>query len=129
MTQYKYGCLLLLSIGVCLVLMSLIDDNLYLKAILGLVILGTICLIKSIWSAVELPPDVNPETMQEIESAEKKEVTPEMQQEPEFEYEDNIDKYLKLLIEVDEQLRKEGIVKPDSPSYNLHLNHRISERL
>lgn len=129
MTQFKYSCLLLSAIGFCLVLMSLIDDNLYIKAILGLVILGTVCLIKCIWSAVELPPDINPDTMEEIEPAKKDETVNDMQQEQELGHEDNIDIYLRLMIEVSEELAKEGIVKPDSPSYNLHLNHRISERL
>ena len=129
MTQYKYSCLLLSAIGFSLVLMSLIDDSLYIKAILGLVILGTVCLIKCIWSAVELPPDINPDTMEEIGPAKKDETVNDMQQEQELGHEDNIDIYLRLMIEVSEELAKEGIVKPDSPSYNLHLNHRISERL
>ena len=33
------------------------------------------------------------------------------------------------MIEVDEELRKEGNIDPNSPSYNMHLNYRISERL
>ena len=67
--------------------------------------------------------------MEEIEPAKKDETVNDMQQEQELGHEDNIDIYLRLMIEVSEELAKEGIVKPDSPSYNLHLNHRISERL
>lgn len=67
--------------------------------------------------------------MEEIEPAKKDETVNDMQQEQELGHEDNIDIYLRLMIEVSEELAKERIVKPDSPSYNLHLNHRISERL
>lgn len=40
----------------------------------------------------------------------------------------NVDLYLRLLIEVDEELAKDPTVDQMSPSYNIQLNNRIAER-
>lgn len=41
----------------------------------------------------------------------------------------NVDLYLRLLIEADEELAKAPTVDQMSPSYNIQLNNRIAERL
>lgn len=41
----------------------------------------------------------------------------------------NVDLYLRLLIEADEELAKDPTIDQMSPSYNIQLNNRIAERL
>ena len=86
-------------------------------------------MIKGVASAVELPADENPDKINEMQATKFNKTIDNLSQKTPMSHEDQIDKYLKLMIEVDEELRKEGNIDPNSPSYNMHLNYRISERL
>lgn len=129
MIHYKRFLLLVAIIGGCILVMSLFEDNLFVKIFLGILILGILFMIKGVASAVELPADETPDKINEMQATGFNKTIDNLSQEKTISHEDQIDKYLKLMIEVDEELRKEGNIDPNSPSYNMHLNYRISERL
>lgn len=129
MIHYKRFLLLVAIIGGCIFVMNLFEDNLFVKIFLGILILGILFMIKGVASAVELPADETPDKINEMQATGFNKTIDNLSQEKTISHEDQIDKYLKLMIEVDEELRKEGNIDPNSPSYNMHLNYRISERL
>ena len=129
MIHYKRFLLLAAVIGVCILVMNIFEDNLFVKIFLGILILGILFMIKGVASAVELPADETPDKINEMQATGFNKTIDNLSQEKTISHEDQIDKYLKLMIEVDEELRKEGNIDPNSPSYNIHLNYRISERL
>lgn len=129
MIHYKRFLLLVAIIGGCILVMNLFEDNLFVKIFLGILILGILFMIKGVASAVELPADENPDKINEMQATKFNKTIDNLSQKTPMSHEDQIDKYLKLMIEVDEELRKEGNIDPNSPSYNMHLNYRISERL
>lgn len=129
MIHYKRFLLLAVVIGGCILVMNIFEDNLFVKIFLGILIFGILFMIKGLASAVELPADENPDKINEMQATGFNKTIDNLSQEKTISHEDQIDKYLKLMIEVDEELRKEGNIDPNSPSYNMHLNYRISERL
>lgn len=129
MIHYKRFLLLVAIIGGCILVMNLFEDNLFVKIFLGILIFGILFMIKGLASAVELPADENPDKINEMQTTKFNKTIDNLSQKTPMSHEDQIDKYLKLMIEVDEELRKEGNIDPNSPSYNMHLNYRISERL
>ena len=129
MIHYKRFLLLAAVIGGCILVMNIFEDNLFVKIFLGILILGILFMIKGVASAVELPADETPDKINEMQATGFNKTIDKLIQEKTISHEDQIDKYLKLMIEVDEELRKEGNIDPNSPSYNMHLNYRISERL
>lgn len=129
MIHYKRFLLLAAVIGGCILVMNIFEDNLFVKIFLGILILGILFMIKGVASAVELPADETPDKINEMQATGFNKTIDNLIQEKTISHEDQIDKYLKLMIEVDEELRKEGNIDPNSPSYNMHLNYRISERL
>lgn len=129
MTHCKRYIILLLVIGVSIFIMNQFEDNLYIKAFFGIMILGIFFMIRSVKHAKELPPDVNPDIEDKLQTNEVDKVVCKVNPGNTINHEDQIDRYLKLMIEVDEELRKEGTIDPNSPCYNMHLNYRISERL
>ena len=129
MIHYKRFLLLAVVIGGCILVMNIFEDNLFVKIFLGILILGILFMIKGVASAVELPADETPDKINEMQATGFNKTIGNLSQEKTISHEDQIDKYLKLMIEVDEELRKEGNIDPNSPSYNMHLNYRISERL
>ena len=108
-----------------LVLM-LFDLNIMAKAIVGLMIVFCIFVMRSIQTAYQLPNDIDPDTMQPIEPHGKSsEAIPKKK----LYHNSNVDLYLRLLIEADEELAKDPTVDQMSPSYNFQLNNKIAERL
>ena len=108
-----------------LVLM-LFNLNIMAKAIVGLMIVFCIFVMRSIQTAYQLPDDIDPDTMLPIKPHGKSsEAMPTVK----LDHNSNVDLYLRLLIEADEELAKDPTVDQMSPSYNFQLNNRIAERL
>ena len=84
------------------------------------------CIRDSIQTAYQLPDDIDPDTMQPIDKSvdTSAAVTTEK-----LGCNSNVDLYLRLLIEADEELAKDPTIDQMSPSYNIQLNNRIAERL
>ena len=108
-----------------LVLM-LFNLNIMAKAIVGLMIVFCIFVMRSIQMAYQLPNDIDPDTMQPIEPHGK---SSEAIPKEKLDHNSNVDLYLRLLIEADEELAKDPTIDQMSPSYNIQLNNRIAERL
>lgn len=108
-----------------LVLM-LFDLNIMAKAIVGLMIVFCIFLMRSIQTAYQLPDDIDPDTMLPIETHGKSTAALPTEK---LDHNSNVDLYLRLLIETDEELAKDPTIDQMSPSYNIQLNNRIAERL
>ena len=108
-----------------LVLM-LCNLNIMAKAIVGLMIVFCIFVMRSIQTAYQLPDNIDPDTMLPIEPHGKSaaDMPTEM-----LDHNSNVDLYLRLLIEADEELAKDPTIDQMSPSYNIQLNNRIAERL
>ena len=108
-----------------LVLM-LCNLNIMAKAIVGLLIVFCIFLMRSIQTAYQLPDDIDPDTMLPIEPHGKSTAALPTEK---LDHNSNVDLYLRLLIEADEELAKDPTIDQMSPSYNIQLNNRIAERL
>lgn len=108
-----------------LVLM-LFDLNIMAKAIVGLMIVFCIFVMRSIQTAYQLPDDIDPDTMLPIEPHGKSTAAIPTEK---SDHNSNVDLYLRLLIEADEELAKDPTVDQMSPSYNFQLNNKIAERL
>ena len=108
-----------------LVLM-LCNLNIIAKAIVGLMIVFCIFVMRSIQTAYQLPDDIDPDTMQPIDTSVNTSATVQTEK---LDHNSNVDLYLRLLIEADEELAKDPTVDQMSPSYNIQLNNRIAERL
>ncbi len=108
-----------------LVLM-LCNLNIMAKAVVGLMIVFCIFVMRSIQTAYQLPDDIDPDTMQPIEPHGKSTVAMPTEK---LDHNSNVDLYLRLLIEADEELAKDPTIDQMSPSYNIQLNNRIAERL
>lgn len=108
-----------------LVLM-LCNLNIMAKAIVGLMIVFCIFVMRSIQTAYQLPDDIDPDTMLPIDTSVNTSATVQTEK---LDHNSNVDLYLRLLIEADEELAKDPTVDQMSPSYNIQLNNRIAERL
>lgn len=113
-------------IAICVLAMIVFDLNLFAKGFLSLMILGCLCVMRSVQKALLLPPDIDPDTMEPVKPIIEK--TP-VDDSSDNLHNDSVDLYLKLLIEVDEELSRDPSIDQNSPSYNNLLNERIAERL
>ena len=120
-----YTFYIIAILGMVLVLM-LCNLNIMAKAIVGLMIVFCIFVMRSIQTAYQLPDDIDPDTMQPIDTSVN---TSAAVPTAKLDHNSNVDLYLRLLIEVDEELAKDPTVDQMSPSYNIQLNNRIAERL
>ena len=135
-------------IALCVLALFAFHLNLFAKAVLCSLIFLCFCVIRSIRKGLILPPDFDAESSAEetsmsgtavdtadadVEEAEIVEtetvdesadtVTPSICKDS------AVDTYLTLLIETDSELSSDPSVDTSSPSYNMLLNHRISEKL
>ena len=125
-TKRKVYTFYIIAILVMVLVLMLFDLNIMAKAIVGLMIVFCIFVMRSIQTAYQLPDDIDPDTMQPIDTSVDTSAavpTAKLDNNP------NVDLYLRLLIEVDEKLAKDPTVDQMSPSYNIQLNNRIAERL
>ena len=116
----------MIAILVMVSALMLFNLNIIAKAIIGLLIVFCIFVMRSIQTAYHLPDDIDSDTMQPIDTSVN---TSAAVPTAKLDHNSNVDLYLRLLIEVDEELAKDPTVDQMSPSYNIQLNNRIAERL
>lgn len=125
-TKRKVYTFYIIAILVMVLVLMLCNLNIMAKAIVGLMIVFCIFVMRSIQTAYQLPDDIDPDTMLPIETHGKSTVAMPTEK---LDHNSNVDLYLRLLIEADEELAKDSTVDQMSPSYNIQLNNRIAERL
>ena len=125
-TKRKVYTFYIVAILVMVLVLMLFDLNIMAKAIVGLMIVFCIFVMRSIQTAYQLPDDIDPDTMLPIETHGK---SSEAMPTEKLDHNSNVDLYLRLLIETDEELAKDPTIDQMSPSYNIQLNNRIAERL
>lgn len=125
-TKRKVYTFYIISILVMVLVLMLCNLNIMAKAIVGLMIVFCIFVMRSIQTAYQLPDDIDPDTMQPIDTSVN---TSAAVQTEKLDHNSNVDLYLRLLIEADEELTKDPTIDQMSPSYNIQLNNRIAERL
>lgn len=113
-------------IAILVMVLVLCNLNIMAKAIVGLMIVFCIFVMRSIQTAYQLPDDIDPDTMQPIDTSVNTSATIQTEK---LDHNSNVDLYLRLLIEADEELAKDPTIDQMSPSYNIQLNNRIAERL
>lgn len=125
-TKRKVYTFYIIAILVMVLVLMLCNLNIMAKAIVGLMIVFCIFVMRSIQTAYQLPDDIDPDTMLPIDTSVNTSATVQTEK---LDHNSNVDLYLRLLIEADEELAKDPSVDQMSPSYNIQLNNRIAERL
>ena len=125
-TKRKVYTFYIIAIQVMVLVLMLFELNIMAKAIVGQMIVFCIFVMRSIQTAYQLPDNIDPDTMQPIEPHAN--MNASMPKEK-LDHNSHVDLYLRLLIEVDEELAKDPTIDQMSPSYNIQLNNRIAERL
>ena len=125
-TKRKVYTFYIIAILVMVLVLMLCNLNIMAKAIVGLMIVFCIFVMRSIQTAYQLPDDIDPDTMLPIDTSVN---TSAAVQTEKIDHNSNVDLYLRLLIEADEELAKDPTIDQMSPSYNIQLNNRIAERL
>ena len=125
-TKRKVYSFYIIAILVMVLVLMLCNLNIMAKAIVGLMIVFCIFVMRSIQTSYQLPDDIDPDTMLPIDTSVN---TSAAVQTEKIDHNSNVDLYLRLLIEADEELSKDSIVDQMSPIYNIQLNNRIAERL
>ena len=113
-------------VAILVMVLMLCNLNIMAKAIVGLLIVFCIFLMRSIQTAYQLPDDIDPDTMLPIKPHGKSSGAMPTEK---SDHNSNVDLYLRLLIEADEELAKDPTIDQMSPSYNIQLNNKIAERL
>ena len=125
-TKRKVYTFYTIAILVMVSALMLFNLNIIAKAIIGLLIVFCIFVMRSIQTAYHLPDDIDLDTMQPIDTSVN---TSAAVPTAKLDHNSNVDLYLRLLIEADEELAKDPTIDQMSPSYNIQLNNRIAERL
>ena len=125
-TKRKVYSFYIIAILVMVLVLMLCNLNIMAKTIVGLMIVFCIFVMRSIQTAYQLPDDIDPDTMLPIDTSVN---TSAAVQTEKIDHNSNVDLYLRLLIEADEELVKDPTIDQMSPSYNIQLNNRIAERL
>lgn len=125
-TKRKVYTFYIIAILVMVLVLMLCNLNIMAKAIVGLMIVFCIFVMRSIQTAYQLPDDIDPDTMLPIDTSVNTSATVQTEK---LDHNSNVDLYLRLLIEADEELAKDPTIDQMSPSYNIQLNNRIAERL
>ena len=125
-TKRKVYTFYIIAILVMVLVLMLCNLNIMAKAIVGLMIVFCIFVMRSIQTAYQLPDDIDPDTMKPIDTSVNTSAAVLTEK---LDHNSNVDLYLRLLIEADEELAKDPTVDQMSPSYNIQLNNRIAERL
>ena len=125
-TKRKVYTFYIIAILVMVLVLMLGNLNIMAKAIVGLMIVFCIFVMRSIQTAYQLPDDIDPDTMLPIDTSVNTSAAVQTEM---LDHNSNVDLYLRLLIEADEELAKDPTVDQMSPSYNIQLNNRIAERL
>lgn len=105
--------------------MMVFDLNIIIKAILCFLIFSCLMVMRSIKRAYDLTDDIDPDTLETVTPLADENVIGEEKRS----HDSNLDFYLNLLIETDEELSNDPSVDQKSFNYNVQLNRRIAERL
>lgn len=105
--------------------MMVFDLNIIIKAILCFLIFSCLMVMRSIKRAYDLADDIDPDTLDKVTSLTDDYAIGDEKRN----HDSNLDSYLNLLIETDEELSKDPTIDQKSFSYNVRLNRRIAERL
>lgn len=105
--------------------MMVFDLNIIIKAILCFLIFSCLMVMRSIKRAYDLADDIDPDTLETVTPLADENVIGEEKRS----HDSNLDFYLNLLIETDEELSNDPSVDQKSFNYNVRLNSRIAERL
>ncbi|MCM1613666.1 hypothetical protein [Phocaeicola massiliensis] len=105
--------------------MMVFDLNIIIKAILCFLIFSCLMVMRSIKRAYDLADDIDPDTLDKVTSLTDDYAIGDEKRN----HDSNLDSYLNLLIETDEELSKDPTIDQKSFSYNVRLNRRIVERL
>lgn len=105
--------------------MMVFDLNIIIKAILCFLIFSCLMVMRSIKRAYDLAGDIDPDTLEKVISLTDDYAIGDEKRN----HDSNLDFYLNLLIETDEELSKDSTIDQKSFSYNVRLNRRIAERL
>lgn len=105
--------------------MMVFDLNIIIKAILCFLIFSCLMVMRSIKRTYDLADDIDPDTLETVTSLADENIIGEEKRS----HDSNLDFYLNLLIETDEELSNDPSVDQKSFSYNVQLNRRIAERL
>ncbi len=105
--------------------MMVFDLNIIIKAILCFLIFSCLMVMRSIKRAYDLTDDIDPDTLETVTPLADENVIGEEKRS----HDSNLDFYLNLLIETDEELSNDPSVNQKSFNYNVQLNRRIAERL
>lgn len=105
--------------------MMVFDMNIIIKAILCFLIFSCLMVMRSIKRAYDLADDIDPDTLETVTPLADENVIGEEK----GSHDSNLDFYLNLLIETDEELSNDPSVDQKSFNYNVRLNRRIAERL
>lgn len=125
-TKRKVYTFYIVAILVMVLVLMLCNLNIMAKAIVGLMIVFCIFVMRSIQTAYQLPDDIDPDTMLPIEPHDKSTAAMSTGK---LGHNSNVNLYLRILIEADEELANDPTVDQMSPSYNIQLNNRIAEQL
>ena len=98
-TKRKVYTFYIIAILVMVSALMLFNLNIIAKAIIGLLIVFCIFVMRSIQTAYHLPDDIDPDTMQPIDTSVN---TSAAVPTAKLDHNSNVDLYLRLLIEVDE---------------------------
>lgn len=125
-TKSKVYTFYIAVILLAVVAMMVFNLNIVAKAILCLVIFFCLLVMRCIKHAYQLPNNIDPDTMLPVEPVDmsEKEMATDKS-----DHNANLDLYLSLLIEADEELAKDPDIDQKSPSYNIQLNRHIAEHL
>ena len=107
------------------ILLMVFDLNIIIKAILCFLIFSCLMVMRSIKRAYDLADDIDPDTLDKMTSLTDDYAIGDEKRN----HDSNLDSYLNLLIETDEELSKDPTIDQKSFSYNVRLNRRIAERL
>ena len=121
-TKRKVYTFYIIAILVMVLVLMLCNLNIMAKAIVGLMIVFCIFVMRSIQTAYQLPDDIDPDTMLPIEPHGKSTAALPTEK---LDHNSNVDLYLRLLIEADEELAKDPTIDQMSPSYNFQLTTEL----
>ena len=106
-TKRKIYTFYIIAILVMVLVLMLCNLNIMAKAIVGLMIVFCIFVMRSIQTAYLLPDDIDPDTMKPIDTSVN---TSAAVQTEKLDHNSNVDLYLRLLIEADEELAKDPTI-------------------
>ena len=114
-TNRKIYVIYFIVILLAVLAMMVIDLNIIIKAILCFLIFSCLMVMRSIKRAYDLADDIDPDTFEKVTSLTDDYAIGDEKRN----HDSNLDSYLNLLIETDEELSKDPTIDQNSFSYNV----------